>query len=221
MKKYSIYVMRNKITGKRYVGYTSLRIKIRLDHHREQANRHGSCKLLYSSIRKHGIHNFTIKKLQNCAGLAAAGKAERYWAAKLETFGPKGYNLTSGGEGARDIVFTPERRAMMSKITKRQFRSKKAKIRMSQIMKRNWTSPRYRAKQARVRKTKAYKRKMSTAQLNRADMPAIKAKQSRAMKKVWRRRDPVVGARIINNLQKYAFRRNKEWSANFSKGKRL
>lgn len=90
-----VYLIRNLINGKVYVGQTKDFDK-RKASHLYNASR-GNEKPLYHSMRKHGTENFTFEVLEECAN-EAINEREQHWVAHFDSFNPeKGYNLTSGG----------------------------------------------------------------------------------------------------------------------------
>jgi len=71
----------------------------------------------HNAIRKYGTSDdvWTHEVLENCETKEdARDRAEPYWIALLETFGPKGYNLTKGGEGVRAGPMSLEMRRKLS-----------------------------------------------------------------------------------------------------------
>ncbi len=98
----SIYIIRNSINGKGYVGQTSASPEKRWIKHRDNAER-GISGALYSSMRLYGIQNFTFTKLITCP-LDLLDEMEIHFIRVCNTFAPEGwgYNLTRGGDhGAR------------------------------------------------------------------------------------------------------------------------
>ncbi len=94
-----IYQVTNLLNGKIYVGQTTKTLEVRFAQHM-QLNRKRSCRLLQLAIRKYGALNFVIEALQCAIHKGYLNELESYWIKKLESFGPKGYNLTSGGDRA-------------------------------------------------------------------------------------------------------------------------
>ena len=86
-----IYLIENKITSEKYVGYTSLSLKERFTKHKYNAISGGET-YLYRAMRKYGIENFTIICLQEDGNL---NEDEPRW---INHINPE-YNMTKGGEG--------------------------------------------------------------------------------------------------------------------------
>src|SRR5258708_4467510 len=95
-----VYVIRNLVNGKRYVGKTRGRsvdaaVKKRWASHLTEAKKERGY-LLHRAIRKHGSENFTIGAVGSSKTEAGAFLMEKDWIARTS---PE-YNLTLGGEGA-------------------------------------------------------------------------------------------------------------------------
>jgi group I intron endonuclease len=91
-----IYLIRNKINGKGYVGQTTHLITKRWSQHKYQA-RNGKDALLGKAIRKYGIENFTIQEVVKCDVLLL-NDLEIHYIKFYGTYAPTGhgYNLTEG-----------------------------------------------------------------------------------------------------------------------------
>lgn len=90
-----IYIIRNLINGKAYIGQTK-NFAQRKAAHKYEARR-GDKRHLYVSMRKYGIENFEFSILEECS-LDILSEREQYWVDVYDTFNPeKGYNLTKGG----------------------------------------------------------------------------------------------------------------------------
>lgn len=95
-----IYVITNLLSGKQYVGQTRQAIKKRFARHCWDSE-HKKNMPVCLAIKKYGKTNFAVKKLQHCKTQEELDEAEIYWAKKLDTFSPNGYNLKAGaGPGA-------------------------------------------------------------------------------------------------------------------------
>lgn len=93
-----VYVITNAATGQVYVGKTNTPAK-RWTVHRSSALSGKTA--LSAAMREHGVDAFEFAVVEECASEEAAFEAEKRWIAKLESFDPgKGYNLTTGGNGA-------------------------------------------------------------------------------------------------------------------------
>ena len=109
-KRYcEIYVIKNKVNGKEYVGQAVSHI---LNHKRYRpygstgrfkchiseafSNKKKQCRLLNNAIRKYGSDNFTVDVLDTCE-TDCADILETQFISKRKTLYPTGYNLTYGG----------------------------------------------------------------------------------------------------------------------------
>lgn len=88
-KFYYIYMTKNLINGKGYVGFHAT--------NKEYDNYLGSGKILNKAIKKYGKNNF-IKGIIEYVNEENWKEKEIYWINELNTFN-NGYNLTKGGEG--------------------------------------------------------------------------------------------------------------------------
>lgn len=98
-----IYKITNQINNKSYIGKTDLTIEERWRTHKRNA-RIGteSCPILYAAIKKYGIENFKIEKLEECS-ISDAAEREIYWINYFDTFKGDGYNATMGGDGRKTL----------------------------------------------------------------------------------------------------------------------
>lgn len=103
-----IYVITNKINGKKYVGQTTKTIIRRWREHNWKSS---GCVTLFRAIQKYGTDNFTIELLQECDSMEELNQAEQEWISKLNTMSPNGYNLRPGGDG-RGVVSEESRQRM-------------------------------------------------------------------------------------------------------------
>lgn len=109
-----VYLIRNKVNGKCYVGQTTQDVNVRLRNHRNKANMTKPSRLpIHQAIKKHGWAAFDKFVLEVCDSIEAMDVAEQYWIAKYDCLAPNGYNLESGGgKAVREIH--PETRQRMS-----------------------------------------------------------------------------------------------------------
>jgi len=109
MKKHTIYISTNIVTGKSYVGYHSTN---------NPNDRYlGSGRILRRSVKKHGRNNFKKEILEFC-NKANWQKRETFWINEKNTKFPSGYNLTDGGDGGKGKIISEKSRQLMSKTRK-------------------------------------------------------------------------------------------------------
>lgn len=97
-----IYLIRNLVNGKGYVGQTTRSLVFRFNQHKYQAN-NGSEGALHRAMRKYGFENFEIKEVASCEGLLL-NDLEKHYIKFYGTYAPTGhgYNLTKGGDGCSE-----------------------------------------------------------------------------------------------------------------------
>ena len=91
-----IYLYKNKLNGKVYIGQTTSSIEFRLKGHLRNKNK---CPAIDSALKKYGVENFEIKKIDEAESREELDKKEQYWIQYYHSNKREmGYNLTSGGE---------------------------------------------------------------------------------------------------------------------------
>jgi group I intron endonuclease len=94
-----IYLITNRVNGKKYVGATKVSINTRWSQHRSLAKK-GSQYALHLAIQKYGKEAFSVACLETVQGeYADLMAAEIRQILAQNSLYPKGYNLTKGGEG--------------------------------------------------------------------------------------------------------------------------
>lgn len=86
-------------SGKSYIGITSKTLDKRWAKHVEHALGKRDSGALYAALRKYGPDSFYRESLIECDDWDELCRLEIEHIAKLGTFAPGGYNLTTGGEG--------------------------------------------------------------------------------------------------------------------------
>lgn len=111
-----VYVIRNLINEKVYVGQTKSPVSRKAQHF--CGARKGNDKPLYRSIRKHGEENFVFEILEECED-EVINEREQHWVTHFDSFNPeKGYNLTLGGDGGKGHKLTDEMKKRISQRTR-------------------------------------------------------------------------------------------------------
>ena len=94
----SIYLVENKLNGKKYVGMTQYSVKTRWKRHiTDSENKRTEKRPLHDAIRKYGAENFEVSTIERCDE-EVIKERESYWINKLGTY-KDGYNATLGGDG--------------------------------------------------------------------------------------------------------------------------
>ena len=130
-KSMVIYRITNNLNGKTYVGQTQRTLEERMRYHLKED--------LYvdRAIKKHGIENFTVDVLEQCATLDELNEQEKYWIATLNTKAPNGYNLTDGGNGVAGFSHTEESRIKISQSMKEFCKNPDARARLAALAQQN------------------------------------------------------------------------------------
>lgn len=101
MTKYGrIYIIRNKVNKKVYVGQTKVSLRLRFQNHLSAARR-GKDYVIGKAIRKYGEDNFYIELLEECSK-EELNNREKYWISFFNSTNNKfGYNISIGGNVIR------------------------------------------------------------------------------------------------------------------------
>jgi group I intron endonuclease len=91
-----VYLLTNKINGKKYVGQTTQIIKRRIARHKDDALHHPKYPINFA-IRKYGMENFECKILKDSLSFDQMDFYEKKFIKELKTRTPGGYNCESGG----------------------------------------------------------------------------------------------------------------------------
>lgn len=98
----SIYIIKNTINNKVYIGQTIQPINIRFNNHK-MASRIEDTKF-YRAIRKYGEDKFYIEPLEENIPIEKLNEREQYWIQFFDSY-QNGYNSTLGGDGIRSINY--------------------------------------------------------------------------------------------------------------------
>ena len=100
MKKYIIYLHRNRANGKCYVGQTCQKPEVRWGLH---GNGYKSQEYFYRAIQKYGWDNFEHIILEDNLTAEEANQQEIFWAGYYHALVPEGYCLQVGQENQKTI----------------------------------------------------------------------------------------------------------------------
>lgn len=98
MKTGSIYIIRNTVNDKVYIGQTTVDVKTRFSQHCKNStikNRHYK---LYNAMKKYGKDNFYCDVLEKNVNINDLDDREIFFINKYNSF-ENGYNSTKGGDG--------------------------------------------------------------------------------------------------------------------------
>lgn len=101
MTKYGrIYIIRNTVNDKVYVGQTHVSINLRFQNHLSAA-RHGKDYVIGRAIRKYGEDKFYVELLEECL-IEELNEREKYWISFFKATDNRfGYNMSIGGNVVR------------------------------------------------------------------------------------------------------------------------
>ena len=106
MKFGYIYIIRNVVNTKNYIGQTTKKIINRWHEHLYNYNKRDQA--IYYAMRKYGIKNFQIEEIERVP-FSDLDDREIFWIKKFNTLLPNGYNMTKGGNfGRSNPMFIPE-----------------------------------------------------------------------------------------------------------------
>ena len=95
-----VYLITNSVNGKKYVGVTK-NIKTRMNSHASHTIPTKAA--IKNAIKKHGRENFTIEVIEE-GSVDYCYEREPHWIAELNTLVPIGYNICTGGRGAKGLT---------------------------------------------------------------------------------------------------------------------
>lgn len=97
-KQYTIYIHRNKVNNKAYIGQTCQRVEKRW----QNGTHYESCQLFYRAIQKYGWDGFEHIIWATGLTLEEANHMEKLLIAFFDTANPAlGYNLRAGGNNSK------------------------------------------------------------------------------------------------------------------------
>ena len=100
-----IYIVRNDVNQKVYIGQTIRTIEIRWSQHKTDA-KNGSNLHFHQAIRKYGEEHFHISVIEECPN-ELLNEREKYWISFFDSYN-NGYNSTLGGDGFQKYALTTE-----------------------------------------------------------------------------------------------------------------
>lgn len=98
---YNIYIIKNKLNDKVYIGKTSKSIEERFKVHKVDMKKYKNRKL-YKAMNELGVENFYIEKLDETDSFETSSELEIKYIKKYDSY-KNGYNGNYGGEGKKLI----------------------------------------------------------------------------------------------------------------------
>ena len=110
-----VYLITNRVNGKRYVGVTCRGYLERFKEHVNSAMS-GSTTILHSAIRKYGVNNFDVMLLESDVSDDDVSQREKHYIQLYNTFYTSGigYNMTEGGGGVAGYKHTSSTKQKIS-----------------------------------------------------------------------------------------------------------
>lgn len=120
MKKYIIYIHKNRINGKVYIGQTSETLERRS----KGGSGYKTSPHFYHAIQQYGWENFEHFILEENLTSSQADVREKFWIKTFDATNPeKGYNLTEGGKYTSTTEVSKNRKRVICKETGQVFDS--------------------------------------------------------------------------------------------------
>ena len=171
-----IYRIINKLNGKSYVGkWHKDSPKGRFSTHKRNAKNEKNQEHFYRAIRKDGVENFEftlicVSKNEDLVDL------EKKYIKEFDTFGPNGYNMTSGGEGIPGYKHTLQTKEHLRSTSTGKFPDAKIRQRISDGLKGRHVSEETREKQ-RIASTGVPKSAETLKKISEGGKGRIKSKE--------------------------------------------
>lgn len=118
-----IYKATNIINGKSYIGQTTKTIQVRINCHVKHALSKKTNFIFHKAIRKYGIQNFDIQKIDIAYFKQQLNEKQKYYITKFDCI-KNGYNMTQGGNGGNIYQFLSEQKKLQIKQKIKQKRLK-------------------------------------------------------------------------------------------------
>lgn len=161
-----IYVFKNKINNKYYVGQTTRTFTLRLQEHL----RHNKT-AFDKALRKYGLENFVYGIIDTAKTIDDLNKKEIYWIKQFNSMTPNGYNLCNGGDNTKGYHHKLISRIKMSNSKKGRFKGKenpffkkKHSNETRTRMRKAWTEERKEKLKEQHKVTKFYKVKVKNVE---------------------------------------------------------
>ena len=121
-----VYMIKNKINNKAYIGITKRNFYIRYNHTNKWWENHHNI-ILKNSVKKHGSVNFEVIILEETDDLTQLNELEINYIKKFNSLCPNGYNLQTGGNVNFEVTqFTKEKISKSKKGKPSPHKGKKA-----------------------------------------------------------------------------------------------
>jgi group I intron endonuclease len=180
-----VYLIRNKLNGKVYVGLSETTLHKRWLAHKADA-RAGDRRPLYSAIRKYGVTGFDVIELgrASCRKELKEMEIRSIWSHSATESGV-GYNLTLGGDGVNGYTHTEETKERCRQVSNEYWSEPASRDKASADKQVSCNTPEYKAAISVSRKITANTQKARANNSNAQRAPDVVAKKSAATKAQW------------------------------------
>jgi len=111
-----IYLIKNKINNKCYVGQTIRKLQYRINEHISESIRHRDEYLIHKAIRKYGWASFEVLELENNIPIEKLNEKELYYTFKFNALTPTGYVLRAGESNSNLMSDETRKKISISKL---------------------------------------------------------------------------------------------------------
>ena len=133
MKDYIIYLHKNQINGRCYVGQTCQSLENRWG---KNGIKYATQPYFYEDIQKYGWDHFDHIILEKVSSKEEANEREVYWTLQYNAIYPNGYVLKSGGKNCK--ILSKEFKQIRSKTSKENWKKEEYKEKISQKRREEW-----------------------------------------------------------------------------------
>lgn len=162
-----VYMVKNKINGKIYIGQTGRTLEERWKAHCYDSLYKDTNNLFHNAIKKYGPEQFEVEQLAKAFSQSELDQLEKHYIEHLGALNPGGYNLKTGGQNGCEFseesrqkmssaklgtTVPAETRAKMSESHKKFWANNEdACAKRSQQSKDTWKDPEYRETMSKIR----------------------------------------------------------------------
>lgn len=175
-----VYLIKNKINDKIYIGKTSNPKNRWTKHLRIASGKRNKEKFyLHKAISKYGEDNFSFDIIESYIDQKECADSEIFYITYLKSLGAELYNLTGGGEGCAGRVLYEETKKKISESHKGLKHTEETKRKISKINNERFKDPTYKEKITRINQEMAKQRSGENnnfSKLNISDVIEIRNK---------------------------------------------
>lgn len=135
-----IYMAKNKINNKIYIGQTIKSLNSRFKSHLRGKT------YFDNSLRKYGINNFEINIIDSASTIQELNQKEEFWIKKYNSIVPNGYNILYGGKNSKGHHRSESTKYKLRIANLGKKHTKLSKEKMSVALKELWKNENYKQK---------------------------------------------------------------------------